>query len=253
MSRVERLARAAVITTIGMGAGWISLMHVYAFVMGYTPPGTHWSTGVIVAGVSELMPLGVALNARNTGRLGGLAVFLLLLAGVFSLLAQIVTADPTTFGYIVASFPTLAFMGLVKLMLGKRGEVKAQPEQRAVELLGLGQATRGEVAAQPATLGEREGELEVVPGPAATTGEEAAGPGLDATPTPATGPKRSGDKRPRRSASRVETAEKVRLARVELEQELGRKATQAEVGVRAGCSAATVSRAESRPQLSLAA
>ncbi|MEU4155656.1 helix-turn-helix domain-containing protein [Actinoplanes sp. NPDC026670] len=246
-----KVGRFVIILALGVGAGWISLGHVYEFVMEHSAAGTHPSTGIIVAAVSELMPLGVAVHARLEGRFSGWAIALLLLAGGFSLWAQIATADPGVAGYAVAAFPTLAFMALIKLVMG--GHEVEQAEPHAAVQLGPIPATVTKVATPPAWGVSANDGRESGSGSAAITGEVAAEPDVSATPTsPAA--KKSGDSRPRRSASRAQTAAKIRAVRHELEAELGRKVTQSEVAKKVGCSTATVSRAESgKTNLSLAA
>lgn len=241
MTWLEVWARNLVIAALGVGAGYISLGHVYDFVMKNSLPGTDPTTGIIVAVVSELMPIGVALHYRITGRLGPFAVFLLLLAGSFSLWAQIATAKPGVAGYAVAAFTTLAFMGLVKLMLSHAKHGDARPEQPPVELPEPGAATpirRATIQLAPPAHGVSE--LVAEPGPAATTGEAASGPDDGATPpSPAAN---GGDNPGRSAASRAMKVAAVQAAR----RELGKTATQAQIAKKIGCSTATVSRIESQ-------
>lgn len=247
MSKLENFARGAIVAGLGFGAGIISLIHVYRFAMQHSAPGTLWWTGVIIAAVSELMPLGVMLHIRGQKAAGYAASWgcwgLLLLAGAFSLWAQVVTAVHDVPGWAVAAFPTLCFIGLMKVMLGKGKKLVdegARPEQPSVELPEPSYAATTQAAPLPAfeAMSGNEGRPEIKPGPAAATGEAATGPDEDATPSsPAAN---RGGSPGRGAASRAEKVAAVQAAR----RELGEAATQAEVAEKVGCSAATVSRIE---------
>jgi hypothetical protein len=241
MNTVERFARGAVITALGGGAGWISLSHVYKFVMQHSAPGTHWTTGVIVAAVSELMPLGVALHARATGKLGPFAVALLLLAGGFSLWAQIATADPGLAGWAVAAFPTLAFMGLVKLTLSSAKVVHEGRAQEDVPALAP--------SLPPLVNAPDDDRPEPVAGSSEDRPEPAIGSEPEPVAEPATGRRKGKVGSVRSSATLAEKRARIADAR----RQLGAEASQAEVGKLAGVSASTVSRFENPPRRKLRA
>jgi hypothetical protein len=230
MTRLELWARNLVITVLGVGAGYISLGHVYDFVMLNSLPGTDQATGIIVAAVSELMPIGVALHYRITRQLGPFAVFLLLLAGGFSLCAQIATAKPSVAGYAVAAFTTLAFMGLVKLILSS---AKVVHDERAQE--------DARVLAPPSRP--------LVHAPDDDRPEPAIGSEPEPVAEPATRRRKGKVGSVRSSATLAEKHARIADAR----RQLGAEASQAEVGKLAGVSASTVSRFENPPRRKLRA
>ncbi|MFI5840506.1 hypothetical protein ACIA8K_12440 [Catenuloplanes sp. NPDC051500] len=247
----ESFARGIAVTLLGVGAGYISLGHVYTFVLEHSAPGTPAETGIIVAAVSELMPIGVALHARVTGKLNGWAISLLLLAGAFSLWAQVATAGPGVTGVAVAAFPTLAFMGLVKLILSKAHvAVPAAPVEtienllqtaavrvdQVIEIAAVREALEAEVIRRAEMIvqqaAEREAEqAEARPEPGGTLTHDEPEPSL---PQPST----SGGKKKR--AASPDKAARIIAAR----RELGPNASQEAVGDLSGFSASTVSRFE---------
>ncbi|WP_436971000.1 hypothetical protein [Micromonospora coxensis] len=218
--RIERAVLILILLVVGLAAGAASFTHVHDWTMDNSPAGTPDWFGWANAVISELVPVAALLTIRQRRRAGGSVgypSFLLLMAVILSLAAQLAVAKPGISGWLLSAVPALAFMGLSKLVLS--GLPADQPKQ------------------------ELTAELPLVKPPAVHDTEPAPDPWLLSEPiteepvlTPAPAPRRN---RVRRVHPKVLTsAAKVGAAVAEL----GPDAKPAEVAAKAGVSESTARR-----------
>src|SRR3712207_6431872 len=122
--RAESYALAAILTTVALAAGWASFTHVHDWTMRHSPPGTPGAFGWVNAVISELVPVAAFLTIRRRRRTGAPIAYpvgLLLASATLSLAAQLAVAQPSPSGWLLSAVPALAFMALVKLVLGSSG------------------------------------------------------------------------------------------------------------------------------------
>ncbi|MFJ6166282.1 hypothetical protein ACIQH6_14300 [Micromonospora orduensis] len=98
------------------------------------PDWIGWANAVAV----ELMAihLGLEIHARRrVGRPVGLVGVLLIAFALLSLAAQVAEAEPSVWGWIVATVPSLAFLALVKVVLssGPATPPATEPDQPQVD------------------------------------------------------------------------------------------------------------------------
>jgi hypothetical protein len=118
--RTEGFMRLLIVLVVGGFAGAASFTHVHDWTLNNSPDGTGDWFGWANAVISELVPIACLLTIRQRKRDGGTfgyPMFLLIAAAGFSLTAQLAIAKPGIAGAVVAAFPAVAFMALVKLVL----------------------------------------------------------------------------------------------------------------------------------------
>lgn len=118
--RIEKGVLTLILVIVGASAGAASFSHVHEWTMANSPQGTADWFGWANAVISELVPIGALLTMRQRHRVGrstAYPMFLLAAAALLSLSAQLAVAKPGVSGWLLSAVPSLAFMGLSKLVL----------------------------------------------------------------------------------------------------------------------------------------
>ncbi|MEU7905920.1 hypothetical protein [Actinoplanes sp. NPDC049118] len=133
---VEQAALVLILVVVGCLAGWASVGHVVDWTMAHVPAGTSVAYGRTNAAVSELVPIATLLVIRHRRRRGQTIRYplaLLLIASAFSLTAQLAVAKPGLSGWVVSAVPSLAFIGITKLVLSLKPIARELPPEPVPE------------------------------------------------------------------------------------------------------------------------
>lgn len=120
--RVENLVQVLILLAVGVMAGAASFTHVHDWTMANSPTGTPDWFGWANAVISELTPIAAGLEARRRSRHHqpiGYPITVLIASMTLSLAAQFAVAKPGISGWLLSAVPALAFMALVKLVIGR--------------------------------------------------------------------------------------------------------------------------------------
>jgi len=127
---LETVVLVVILGVVGWFAGRASFTHVHDWTMDNSPPGTGDWFGWANAVISELVPVASLLVMRRRRRKGqGIAypTFLLVVALILSVTAQLAVAKPGLAGGVVSVIPALAFAALAKLVIGKPPASRRKP------------------------------------------------------------------------------------------------------------------------------
>jgi hypothetical protein len=149
--RVENVVQVFILLAVGVMAGAASFTHVHDWTMHNSPTGTPDWFGWANAVISELTPIAAGLEARRRSRHGqsiGYPITVLIASMTLSLAAQFAVAKPGVSGWLLSAVPALAFMALVKLVIGRTPATAPEPQPTKVKL----SAPAGTTTAVPAPV-----------------------------------------------------------------------------------------------------
>ena len=130
----EDRIQVLILLAIGSMAGAASFTHMHDWTMDHAPVGTHDWFGWANAVISELTPLAAGLEMRRRRRVGqpvGYPMVVLLAAVALSLSAQIAQANPSISSRLLSAVPAIAFLAVVKLVLGRTRADRDSPAPAA--------------------------------------------------------------------------------------------------------------------------
>lgn len=125
--RFERAMLTAILLVVGIAAGAASFTHVHNWTIENSPTGTADWFGWANAAISEMVPIASLLTMRQRRRAGKAVtypMFLLVSAVALSLSAQLAVAKPGISGWLLSAVPSMAFLGLSKLVLTTKVDAK---------------------------------------------------------------------------------------------------------------------------------
>lgn len=129
--RAENVVQVLILLAVGIMAGAASFTHVHDWTMANSPTGTPDWFGWANAVISELTPIAAGLEARRRSRHHqpiGYPITVLIASMTLSLAAQFAVAKPGISGWLLSAVPALAFMALVKLVIGRTPATTPDPK-----------------------------------------------------------------------------------------------------------------------------
>jgi hypothetical protein len=117
--RIEAVVQAVILLLMGGMAGAASFVHIHDLTVQHGQPSwIGWANAIVI----ELMSIVAGLDIRRRKRAGqpiASVVAVLLAAVTISLAAQVATAEPSLWGWIVAAMPALGLLAVVKIVLAR--------------------------------------------------------------------------------------------------------------------------------------
>lgn len=125
IARLEGIVHIVILLFMGCMAGAASFVHIHDVTVEHGQPSwIGWTNAVVI----ELMSIVAGLEIRRRRRAGQpvRSVLVVLLTAVgLSLAAQVQTAQPSVWGWVVAALPALGLLAVVKIVLSRT----APPDQ----------------------------------------------------------------------------------------------------------------------------
>jgi hypothetical protein len=130
VTRVETIVQVVILLFMGGMAGAASFVHIHDVTVHHGQPSwIGWANAVVI----ELMSIVAGLDIRRRKRAGhstGSVVVVLLVAVGISLAAQVATAQPSVWGWVVAALPALGLLAVVKIVLSRTAAITGPDPDR---------------------------------------------------------------------------------------------------------------------------
>jgi hypothetical protein len=202
-ARVENVIQAVILLFMGGMAGAASFVHIHDVTVQHGQPSwIGWANAVVIELMSIVAGLEIRRRKRASHAVGSVVAVLLVAVGI-SLAAQVATAQPSVWGWVVAALPALGLLAVVKIVLSRTAAITGPDPDRTARTRQSGPADRS---------GDRVTDRPAVPFHALPDPAEGPRPGLRPTAGRHTVP---GDDRARSVAvlaNTIEPREPVRTA-----------------------------------------